>query len=73
MFAIGLSSTFAPALHRLAIARPGGNVTGLSALATELNTKRLEVIKDAVPKLAIGLRRLTRLAMRAKRARWSTT
>jgi putative ABC transport system substrate-binding protein len=34
------------------LARPGGNVTGLSALATELNTKRLEVIKDAVPKLA---------------------
>jgi putative ABC transport system substrate-binding protein len=33
------------------LARPGGNVTGLSALATELNTKRLEVLKDAVPKL----------------------
>ena len=34
------------------LARPGGNVTGLSNLATELNTKRLEVLKDAVPKLA---------------------
>jgi putative tryptophan/tyrosine transport system substrate-binding protein len=34
------------------LARPGGNVTGLSALATELNTKRLEVLKDAVPNLA---------------------
>jgi ABC-type uncharacterized transport system substrate-binding protein len=33
------------------LARPGGNVTGLSNLATELNTKRLEVLKDAVPKL----------------------
>src|SRR5215472_3559165 len=33
------------------LARPGGNVTGLSALAPELNTKRLEVLKDAVPKL----------------------
>jgi putative ABC transport system substrate-binding protein len=33
------------------LARPGGNVTGLSALATDLNTKRLEVLKDAVPKL----------------------
>jgi len=34
------------------LARPGGNVTGLSTLASELDTKRLEVIKDAVPKLA---------------------
>jgi ABC-type uncharacterized transport system substrate-binding protein len=34
------------------LARPGGNITGLSNLATELNTKRLEVLKDAVPKLA---------------------
>src|SRR5215475_15678530 len=34
------------------LARPGGNVTGFSALNTELITKRLEVLKDAVPKLA---------------------
>jgi putative tryptophan/tyrosine transport system substrate-binding protein len=34
------------------LARPGGNVTGLSNLAPELNTKRLEILKDAVPKLA---------------------
>ncbi|HEX2928141.1 MAG TPA: ABC transporter substrate-binding protein, partial [Candidatus Binatia bacterium] len=40
------------------LARPGGNVTGLSALATELNTKRLEILKDVVPKLArVGLLR----------------
>src|SRR5262245_28479281 len=40
------------------LARPGGNVTGLSGLANELNTKRLEVLKDAVPKLArVGLLR----------------
>jgi putative ABC transport system substrate-binding protein len=38
------------------LAQPGGNVTGLSGLAIELNTKRLEVLKDAVPKLArVGL------------------
>ena len=38
------------------LARPGGNVTGLSSLLTELNTKRLEILKDAVPKLArVGL------------------
>jgi ABC-type uncharacterized transport system substrate-binding protein len=40
------------------LARPGGNVTGLSNLAPELITKRLEVLKDAVPKLArVGLLR----------------
>jgi putative tryptophan/tyrosine transport system substrate-binding protein len=38
------------------LARPGGNVTGLTGLSPELNTKRLEVLKDAVPKLArVGL------------------
>ena len=38
------------------LARPGGNVTGLSSLAPELNSKRLEILKDAVPKLArVGL------------------
>ena len=42
------------------LARPGGNVTGLSALSTELNTKRLEILKDAVPNLArVGLLTLT--------------
>ena len=40
------------------LARPGGNVTGLSTLSPELNTKRLEILKDAVPKLArVGLLR----------------
>jgi putative ABC transport system substrate-binding protein len=34
------------------LARPGGNVTGLASLSTELNTKRLEILKDSVPKLA---------------------
>jgi putative ABC transport system substrate-binding protein len=38
------------------LAQPGGNVTGLSSLTVELNTKRLEILKDAVPKLArVGL------------------
>ena len=43
------------------LARPGGNVTGLSGLGTELNTKRLEILKDAVPKLTrVGLLRVGR-------------
>src|SRR5215471_11772758 len=33
------------------LAQPGGNLTGVSSLAPELNTKRLEILKDAVPKL----------------------
>ena len=38
------------------LARPGGNVTGLSSLTPELNTKRLEILTDAIPKLArVGL------------------
>jgi putative tryptophan/tyrosine transport system substrate-binding protein len=40
------------------LARPEGNVTGFSSLENELNTKRLEILKDAVPKLArVGLLR----------------
>ena len=34
------------------LARPGGNVTGLTGLNPELNTKRLEILKDVIPKLA---------------------
>ena len=38
------------------LARPGGNVTGMSTLAVELNTKKLEILKDAIPKLdRVGL------------------
>ena len=33
------------------LARPGGNITGLSALSAELGTKRLEVLRDAIPKV----------------------
>ena len=34
------------------LARPGANVTGFSALSGQLNTKRLEILKDTVPNLA---------------------
>ena len=33
-------------------ARPGGNITGVSALETELSGKHLELLKEAFPKLA---------------------
>ena len=34
------------------LARPGGNITGLTALGQELSGKRLEVLKETVPKVS---------------------
>jgi putative ABC transport system substrate-binding protein len=34
------------------LARPGGNVTRLTLLVRELSGKRLELLKEAVPKVA---------------------
>ena len=42
------------------LARPGGNITGNSGLSPELNSKRLEILKDVIPKLSsVGLLRPT--------------
>ena len=52
------------------VARPGGNVTGLSSLGTELNSKRLEILKDAVPKLSrVGLLRTSAASAQLKEIR----
>jgi len=40
------------------LARPGGNITGLSNLATDLAAKRLEILREVFP----GLRRLAVMA-----------
>ena len=40
--------------HVASLARPGGNITGLSQLLTELSPKELELLKEAVP----GVRRV---------------
>ena len=34
------------------LARPGGNLTGFSTIASELGGKRLELLKETIPKLA---------------------
>jgi putative tryptophan/tyrosine transport system substrate-binding protein len=34
------------------LARPGGNITGLSQLAPELSGKRLEILKEVIPRLS---------------------
>ncbi len=31
---------------------PGGNITGLTSINTELNGKRLELLKEIIPKLS---------------------
>jgi putative ABC transport system substrate-binding protein len=36
----------------VSLARPGGNVTGLSALSPEISGKQLELLKEIVPKLS---------------------
>jgi putative tryptophan/tyrosine transport system substrate-binding protein len=41
------------------LSRPGGNVTELSSLSPELITKRLEILKDLIPRLSrVGLLRV---------------
>ena len=34
------------------LARPGGNITGLSTLAPEISGKQLELLKEIIPKLS---------------------
>ena len=34
------------------LARPGGNITGLSSLSREISGKRLELLKEIVPRLS---------------------
>jgi ABC-type uncharacterized transport system substrate-binding protein len=49
---VGLGSDPVEAGLIESLARPGGNVTGLTNLTRELGGKRLELLKEAVPKLA---------------------
>ena len=44
------------------LARPGGNITGLSAVAPDLGGKRLELLKEAVPRVSrVAVSRVRRI------------
>jgi putative ABC transport system substrate-binding protein len=47
---VGVSGDLVGAGHVVSHARPGGNVTGLTDTSPELSTKRLELLKEFVPK-----------------------
>jgi putative ABC transport system substrate-binding protein len=51
---IVMSSTADPVAEGFArsLARPGGNITGIANLVQELESKRLELLKEAIPGLA---------------------
>jgi ABC-type uncharacterized transport system substrate-binding protein len=54
------------------LARPGGNVTGLSAFVTELTAKRVEIMREVIPPLA-RMALIDNMANRSVPAQWDET
>ena len=50
MVGVGIDPVEAGVIESLA--RPGGNITGITNISRELGGKRLELLKEAVPKVA---------------------
>jgi ABC-type uncharacterized transport system substrate-binding protein len=67
-----MAATADPLLVVASLARPGGNVTGLSTLSSDLHPKRLEVIKDIVPGI-VRIALLTNLSNPQARHQWDET
>jgi putative tryptophan/tyrosine transport system substrate-binding protein len=51
------------------LARPGGNVTGLSAFVTELTAKRVEIMRELIPQLS-RMALIDNMANRSVPAQW---
>jgi putative ABC transport system substrate-binding protein len=54
------------------LARPGGNVTGLSAFVTELQAKRLELLRELVPRIN-RIAALLNMSIPAEPPQWEET
>jgi putative ABC transport system substrate-binding protein len=54
------------------LARPGGNVTGLSAFVTELQAKRLELLREMVPRIN-RIAALLNMSIPAEPPQWEET
>jgi putative ABC transport system substrate-binding protein len=54
--------------HVASLARPGGNITGLSMMQTETGAKGVELLKDAIPELTRSPSSSTQQRLRMSRA-----
>ena len=56
--------------HVASLAHPGGNVTGLSSMSTELGAKRIELLKEVFPKLSRSIAVMWNSTVSGMRARF---
>ena len=56
--------------HATSLARPGGNITGLSAMSPEMGAKRIQLLKETFPQLSRTLAVMWNPALSGMRARF---